>query len=95
MVNTNSQAFANTFNGVKGTLKCKPGWSDCVEDLHKYACDFVIMWCAVGKHKQGQIFQCMLTTKARFKYTMTLIKHHEYRLHSEPLAKKMSRAIKV
>ena len=33
--------------------KCKPGWSDIVEDLHKCARELFVMWQNAGKQKMG------------------------------------------
>lgn len=88
LLNSSCQAFSNVLG--KKNFKCRPGWTDFVQDLHKCAREFFVMWCDAGKPKQGQIFKLMLTTKARFKYSLRFIKQHENRLQSESLANSMS-----
>ena len=84
------QVFAERDNAPKGNARCRPGWSDYVDELHGCAREFFILWRDFGKPRQGQLFDLMQQSRTKFKYAMRAIKRRENALRCESLAKKMS-----
>ena len=56
------QAFSDTSRAKK--FKCRPGWSEYVDELHKVERESFVMWWEAGKPKPGQIFELLLKHKA-------------------------------
>ena len=80
-----TEAFANERNGRRDKAYNRPGWSDYVDELHQSARECFLLWRDTGKPRQGQIFDLMQHSRARFKYAIRAIKQRE-----ESLAKKMT-----
>ena len=66
------------------------GWSDYVDELHKSARECFLLWRDTGKPRQGQVFNMMQQSRARFKYAIRAVKQRENALRRESLAKKMT-----
>ena len=49
-----------------------------------------MLWRDTGKPRQGQIFDMMQQSRARFKYVIRAVKQRENALRRESLAKKMT-----
>ena len=65
-------------------------WSDYVDELHKSARECFLLWRDTGKPRQGQVFNMMQQSRARFKYAIRAVKQRENALRRESLAKKMT-----
>ena len=63
------------------------GWSDYVKDQHDVARDQFKLWVSSGKPKQGEFFDNMKRSRARFKYALRMCKKHEIELRADSLAK--------
>ena len=64
-----------------------PRWSDYVKDQHDVARDQFKLWVSTGKPKQGEFFDNMKRSRARFKYALRMCKKHEIELRADSLAK--------
>ena len=67
-----------------------PGWNDYVKDHHCVARDAYLLWRDSNKPRQGELFQNMLRTRAKFKYVLRECKNDEERLRADGLAKSLS-----
>ena len=85
-----TEAFANERNGRRDKAYNRPGWSDYIDELHQSARECFLLWRDTGKPRQGQIFDLMQQSRARFKYAIRAIKQRENALRRESLAKKMT-----
>ena len=85
-----TEAFANGRNGRRDKAYNRPGWSDYVDELHQSARECFLLWRDTGKPRQGQIFDLMQQSRARFKYAIRAIKQRGNALRRESLAKKMT-----
>ena len=52
----------------------RPGWSDYVDELHQSVRECFLLWRDTGKPRQGQIFDMMQQSRARFKYAIRAVK---------------------
>ena len=85
-----TEAFANVRNGRRDKAYDRPGWSDYVDELHQSAGECFLSWRDTGKPRQGQKFDLMQQSGARFKYAIRAIKQRENAPRREYLAKKMT-----
>ena len=90
IVSADTEAFAKVRDGRRGKAYNRPGWFDYVDELHKSARECFLLWRDTGKPRQGQVFNMMQQSRARFKYAIRAVKQRENALRRESLAKKMT-----
>ena len=57
-----------------------PGWNEYVKDAHSEARDAFKLWVQSSKHRQGDVFQSMKQSRARFKFKLRQCKREEARV---------------
>ena len=80
-------------SGVIPITKCNcmsdehntPGWND-VKDAHSEARDAFKLWVQSSKPRQGDVFQSMKQSRARFKFKLRQCKREEARVRADILA---------
>ena len=77
MKSADTEAFANERNGRRDNAYNRSGWSDYVDELHQSARECFLLWRDTGKPPQGQIFDLMQQSRARFKHAIRAIKQRE------------------
>ena len=75
---------------TSGTFRCQPGWSDYVSDYYDASREAFLLWASNGKPRQGDLFESMKMTKARFKYALRFIKRNENSLRRDAIARKFA-----
>ena len=81
-------------SGVILTTRCNcvcdehntPGWNEYVKDAHSEARDAFKLWILSSKPRQGDVFQSMKQSRARFKFKLRLCKRDEARIRADILA---------
>ena len=71
--------------GVIPTTRCNcvsdehntPGWNEYVKDAHSEASDAFKLWVRSSNPKQGDVFQYMKQSRARFKFKLRQCKRDE------------------
>ena len=87
-INKASEVAFSTIKNCR--YRCQPGWSEFVADYYDASREAFLLWSANGKPRQGELFESMKTTRARFKYAMRFIKRNENSLRSDAIAKKFA-----
>ena len=90
IVSADTEAFAKVRDGRRGQAYNRPGWSDYVDELYKSARECFLLLRDTGKPRQGQVFNMMQQSRARFIYAIRAVKQRENALRRVPLAKKMT-----
>ena len=81
-------------SGVIPTTRCNcvsdehntPGWNEYVKDAHSEARDAFKLWILSSKPRQGDVFQSMKQSRARFKFKLRQCKRDEARIRADILA---------
>ena len=81
-------------SGVIPTTRCNcvsdehntPGWNEYVKDAHSEARDAFMLWILSSKPRQGDVFQSMKQSRARFKFKLRQCKRDEARIRADILA---------
>ena len=81
-------------SGVIPTTRCNgvsdehntPGWNEYVRDAHSEARDAFKLWVRSSKPRQGDVFQSMKQSRARFKFKLRQCKRDEARVRADILA---------
>ena len=81
-------------SGVIPITKCNcmsdehntPGWNEYVKDAHSEARDAFKLWVQSSKPRQGDVFQSMKQSRARFKFKLRQCKREEARVRADILA---------
>ena len=63
-----------------------PGWNEYVRDAHSEARDAFKLWVRSSKPRQGDVFQSMKQSRARFKFKLRQCKRDEARVRADILA---------
>ena len=63
-----------------------PGWNEYVKDAHSEARDAFKLWVQSSKPRQGDVFQSMKQSRARFKFKLRQCKREEARVRADILA---------
>ena len=63
-----------------------PGWNEYVKYAHSEARDAFKLWILSSKPRQGDVFQSMKQSRARFKFKLRQCKRDEARLRADILA---------
>ena len=63
-----------------------PGWNEYVKDAHSEARDAFKLWILSSKPRQGDVFQSMKQSRARFKFKLRQCKRDEARIRADILA---------
>ena len=66
------------------------GWNDLVGESHTLAREAFLNWVALGKPRQGMIFEQMKITRARFKYTLRNARRQEEQIRNNILSQKLT-----
>ena len=90
IVSADTEAFAKERDVRRGKAYNRPGWSDYVDELHKSARECFLLWRDTGKPRQGQVFNMMQQSRARFKYAIRAVKQRGNAVRRESLAEKMT-----
>ena len=87
-------------SGVIPITKCNcmsdehntPGWNEYVKDAHSEARDAFKLWVQSIKPRQGDVFQSMKQSRARFKFKLRQCKREEARVRADILANDLVKA---
>ena len=63
-----------------------PGWNEYVKDAHSEARDAFKLWVRSSNPRQGDVFQSMKQSRARFKFKLRQCKRDEARVRADILA---------
>ena len=63
-----------------------PGWNEYVKDAHSETRDAFKLWILSSKPRQGDVFQYMTQSRARFKFKLRQCKCDEARIRADILA---------
>ena len=63
-----------------------PGWNEYVKDAHSEARDAFKLWILSSKPRQGDVFQSMKQSRARFTFKLRQCKRDEVRIRADILA---------
>ena len=85
LIQANDTVFSNP-SAYKGTIK--PGWSDYVAEL--YNAHVACLWRNAGKPGNGDLFELLRVSKARYKYALRFIKRNEADMRKESLGNKLA-----
>ena len=69
--------------------KVVAGWNDLVSDAHRVAREDFLYWRSIGNPRQGQAFEAMRFSRARFKYALRSCRANVAQLQADGLAKSL------
>ena len=64
-----------------------PGWNDFVKAAHSEARDAFKCWIRSSKHRHGEVFNDMKTSRSKFKYLLRQCKRNEASIRADSLAR--------
>jgi hypothetical protein len=66
-----------------------PGWNDYCSEAHSQARDAFLLWCSVGKPRQGEVWRLMQKSRSHFKYALRYVKNNKDKVSADSLANKL------
>ena len=66
-----------------------PGWNDFIKAAHADARDAFKFWVVSGKPRQGDVFDSMRMSRAKFKYLLRKCRREEATIRADNLASEL------